>query len=149
MLLHQQTSKLVFFQLLAQEEAVRVCIHMAMEAEPQLKVKTIELIDGETHPERGILSTAVAKILGDLPLIQVRSIPKITSPPFNQFSYTNVSLFFRKADVSILAPANHPLVQELPSNITVEDKKLPNEQSSLAVIGTNVSGRPEVSPNLI
>lgn len=99
--------------------ALRFAMHIAMESIQSIKLKTIEIVDSESRVEEGLMSPIMSEILGDLPLIQ--------------------------AEIQLLAPAGHELITEdIPSNITVEDKKLASEQGAIVIIGTNLCSRTEV-----
>lgn len=55
-------------------EAIRLCVHLALENVQGVKVKVTEVGDETVLPESIFVSPYVASILGDLPLIQVRAI---------------------------------------------------------------------------
>lgn len=104
---------------LDRKSALRFAMHVAMEAIQNVKLKTVEIVDAESREEEGLLSPIMSEILGDLPLIQ--------------------------AEIQVLAPAGHPCIPEdLPSNITVDDKKLDKEQGAIVVMATNLSSRTDV-----
>lgn len=108
---------------LDRKSALRFAVHVAMESIQNIKLKTIEIVDSESREEEGLLSPIMSDILGDLPLIQ--------------------------AELQVLAPSGHALIpEELPGNITVEDKKLASEQGAIVVMATNLSSRIEVCPGL-
>ncbi|CAG2054468.1 unnamed protein product [Timema podura] len=100
------------------KEIIRVCVHIALENQLGIKVKSVELIDSETPSDAEILSPEIAFILGDLPLIQ--------------------------AEINVLAPPTNEKAAELGSAIQVADRKLSGEQNSLLIVASNILGRTEV-----
>lgn len=54
-------------------ETIRLCIHLALENVQGIKVKVVEIGDVTVNPESILVAPYVASVLGDLPLIQVRS----------------------------------------------------------------------------
>ncbi len=53
--------------------------------------------------------------------------------------------FTSQADIVVLANNEHPLITEELTGLTVEDKKLSNDQSALMVITSQVLNRKDVS----
>jgi hypothetical protein len=53
---------------------VRIYLHLALENDPALKVKVVEIADSDTKVNRQLLAPIIGQALGDLPLIQVISI---------------------------------------------------------------------------
>ena len=51
--------------------AIRLCVNIALENLPSLKVKTIEFLNEECNGEIPPISTFIANTLRDIPLIQV------------------------------------------------------------------------------
>lgn len=80
------------------------------------KVKSIELVD-EEYKKNGIepILEQVGDVLGDLPLVQAE----------------------------LLLISEEPI--EMPSHITVENKKLSGESNTILFIGANLLSRPEVN----
>lgn len=80
------------------------------------KVKTIELVD-EEYKSNALepLIEKVGELLGDLPLVQAE----------------------------LLLISEDPI--EMPSNVTVENKKLTGETNTVIFIGANLLERPDVS----
>nr|WIW72532.1 fatty acid synthase [Kerria lacca] len=105
------------------KEIIRICAHIALENLPSIKVKTIELLDSFAHSEGPLVSDILVNVLGDLPLIQ--------------------------ADIVVLANSEHPLITEELSGLTVEDKKLPGDQSCVIVIASQVLNRKDVLQNCL
>nr|CAD7400388.1 unnamed protein product [Timema cristinae] len=100
------------------KDVIRLCVHIALENQLGIKVKSVELIDSETPSDAEILSPEIAFILGDLPLIQ--------------------------AEINVLAPPTNEKAAELGSAIQVADRKLSGEQNCLLIVATNILGRTEV-----
>lgn len=97
------------------EDILRSNIQLVLENVQTYKVKSIEVVD-EEYKNNGIepIIEAVADVLGDLPLVQAE---------LSVFSENSI---------------------ELPSNITVESKKLTPDANALLIIGANLLQRPEV-----
>ncbi|XP_045454011.1 fatty acid synthase [Melitaea cinxia] len=97
------------------EDILRSNIQLVLENVQTYKVKSIEVVD-EEYKNNGIepIIEAVADVLGDLPLVQAE---------LSVFSENSI---------------------ELPSNITVESKKLTTDANALLIIGANLLQRPEV-----
>lgn len=95
---------------------MRSNIQLVLENVQTYKVKSIEVVD-EEYKNNGIepIIEAVADVLGDLPLVQAE---------LSVFSENSI---------------------ELPSNITVESKKLTPDANALLIIGANLLQRPDVS----
>lgn len=95
---------------------MRSNIQLVLENVQTYKVKSIEVVD-EEYKNNGIepIIEAVADVLGDLPLVQAE---------LSVFSENSIGL---------------------PSNITVESKKLTTDANALLIIGANLLQRPEVS----
>ena len=53
---------------------IRLCVHIALENVPSIKVKTYELLNTEYNEETALISNVIAQSLADLPLIQVNCI---------------------------------------------------------------------------
>ncbi|XP_049879210.1 fatty acid synthase-like [Pectinophora gossypiella] len=97
------------------EDILRANIQLILENIQTYKVKSIELID-EEYKANGLepLMEAIAEVLGDLPLVQAENL-----------ILTEETL-------------------EMPSNITVENKKVSGESNAVMFIGANLLKRPEV-----
>nr|WRO29226.1 FAS2 protein [Tuta absoluta] len=97
------------------EDILRANIQLMHENIHTYKVKTIELVD-EEYKANGLepMIEVVADILGDLPLVQAENL--------------------------ILSEET----LEMPSNITVENKKLSTESNAVIFIGANLLKRPEI-----
>uniref|UniRef100_A0A8D8UL46 Fatty acid synthase n=1 Tax=Cacopsylla melanoneura TaxID=428564 RepID=A0A8D8UL46_9HEMI len=104
-------------------ETVRICAHIAFENIPNIKVKTLELLDTATPQDTTLLSPIFSTLLGDLPLIQ--------------------------AEVNLSSPSDNPLLEDIPSTVTVEDKKLPSDQSCLLAAAHELLSRSEILVNLL
>lgn len=100
------------------EDILRANIQLILENIQTYKVKTIELVDEEyKNNDLQPIMEQVGDILGDLPLVQAE----------------------------LLVVSDDKL--EMPSNITVENKKLIGETNTVIFIGANMLNRPEVSMN--
>ncbi|XP_065219793.1 fatty acid synthase isoform X2 [Planococcus citri] len=101
------------------KDIIRISTHLALENAPMIKVKTVELIDSFAKTEGPLVSKILVNVLGDLPLIQ--------------------------ADIVVLANNEHALVtEEELTGLTVEDKKLPADQSCLMVIASQLLNRKDI-----
>ncbi|XP_047538483.1 fatty acid synthase [Vanessa atalanta] len=102
------------------EDILRSNVQLILENMQTYKVKSIEIVDDE-YKNNGWepILEKVADVLGDLPLVQ--------------------------AELSIIS--EDPI--EMPSNISVENKKLAGENNALIVIGANLLQRPEVLKNAL
>ncbi|XP_046963942.1 fatty acid synthase-like [Vanessa cardui] len=100
------------------EDILRSNIQLVLENIQTYKFKSIEIAD-DVYKANGLepILDKVADVLGDLPLIQ--------------------------AELSVLS--EDPI--KMPSNISVDNKKLPSDSSILILIGANLLQRPEVLKN--
>ncbi|XP_046963777.1 fatty acid synthase-like [Vanessa cardui] len=100
------------------EDILRSNIQLVLENIQTYKVKSIEIVDDQ-YKNNGLepILDKVADVLGDLPLVQ--------------------------ADLTVIS--EEPI--EMPSNISVENKKLIGESNTLIIIGANLLQRPEVLKN--
>lgn len=98
------------------EDILRANIQIILENIQTYKVKSIEMVD-EEYKANGLspVIETVADVLGDLPLVQAE----------------------------LLVVSEEPL--EMPSHITVENKKLPGESNTVIFVGANLLQRPDVS----
>lgn len=95
---------------------LRANIQLALENVQTYKVKSIELVDEEYKTHA--LEPIIGKVadaLGDLPLVQ--------------------------AELLVLSEEQ----LEMPSNITVENKKVTGESNAVIFVGCNILKRPDVS----
>lgn len=99
-------------EILNVNSIVRVCVNLALENCPSIKVKTVELLDSSSNPDGEVLSPIIFKALQDLPLIQ--------------------------ADCQLLAHSSNPKVENLDPAITIEDKRFSCDQSALLVVISDV-----------
>lgn len=126
-------------------------------------MKTVELLDGFASTEGPLISQILVDVLGDLPLIQVRRrrVPKsyriFLLAKNDDLKIDRTSLFRRshfffcplpQADIVVLGNSEHPLITEELSGLTVEEKKLPADQSALMVIAAHVVNRKDVRKKL-
>ncbi|XP_047538557.1 fatty acid synthase-like [Vanessa atalanta] len=97
------------------EDILRSNIQLILENIQIYKFKSVEIVD-DAYKTNGLepILDKVADVLGSLPLIQ--------------------------ADLSVYSEAT----VKMPSNISVENKKLPGDRSVLILIGVNLLQRPEV-----
>ncbi|NP_001037478.1 p270 [Bombyx mori] len=97
------------------EDTLRSDIQLILENIQTYKVKTIELVD-EEYKSNALepLIEKVGELLGDLPLVQAE----------------------------LLLISEDPI--EMPSNVTVENKKLTGETNTVIFIGANLLERPDV-----
>ncbi|XP_050552883.1 fatty acid synthase-like [Spodoptera frugiperda] len=97
------------------EDILRANIQLILENIQTYKVKSIELVD-EEYKKNDLtpILENVGDMLGDLPLVQAE----------------------------LLLISEEPI--EMPSNITVENKKVAGESNTVLFIGANLLGRPEV-----
>lgn len=98
------------------EDIIRSDIQLILENIQTYKVKTIELAD-EEYKKNDLkpILEEVGDVLGDLPLVQAE----------------------------LLLISEDPI--EMPSHITVENKKLQGESNTVIFIGANLLTRPDVS----
>ncbi|GBP45810.1 Fatty acid synthase [Eumeta japonica] len=96
-------------------DLVRVNLHLLLENVQMFKLKSIELVD-EAYKENNIqpIIEEVAEVLGDIPLMQCE----------------------------LLVITEEKL--ELPSRVTVENKKISGETNTALFIGANLLKRPEI-----
>ncbi|CAB3220194.1 unnamed protein product [Arctia plantaginis] len=100
---------------MAVEDILRSNLQLVLENIQTYKVKCIELADEEyKNNDLNPLLEKVGDVLGDLPLVQAE----------------------------LLLISNEPI--EMPSHITVENKKLQGESNAVVCIGANLLSRPEV-----
>lgn len=98
------------------EDILRANIQLILENIQTYKVKSIELVDEEYKNNNWEpLLEIVGDVLGDLPLVQ--------------------------AELTVFS--EDPI--EMPSHITVENKKLSGESNTVIFVGANLLKRPEVS----
>ncbi|KAH9640519.1 hypothetical protein HF086_001568 [Spodoptera exigua] len=97
------------------EDILRANIQLVLENIQTYKVKSIELCD-EEYKKNDLkpILENIGDMLGDLPLVQAE----------------------------LLLISEEPV--EMPSNITVENKKLSGESNTILFIGANLLGRPEI-----
>ncbi|XP_047538488.1 fatty acid synthase-like [Vanessa atalanta] len=102
------------------EDILRSNVQLVLENIQIYKVKSIEIVDDQ-YKTNGLepILDKVADVLGDLPLVQ--------------------------ADLTIIS--EDPI--EMPSNISVENKKLIGENNTLIIIGANLLQRPEILRNAL
>ncbi|XP_047538484.1 fatty acid synthase-like [Vanessa atalanta] len=102
------------------EDILRSNIQLVLENIQTYKFKSVEIAD-DVYKTNGLepILDKVADVLGDLPLIQ--------------------------AELSVLSEDTI----KMPSNISVENKKLPADNSILILIGANLLQRPEVLKNAL
>ncbi|XP_045539247.1 fatty acid synthase-like [Papilio machaon] len=97
------------------EDILRANIQIILENIQTYKVKSIEVVDEEYKTnELSPVIETVADVLGDLPLVQAE----------------------------LLVVSEEPL--EMPSHITVENKKLTGESNTVIFVGANLLQRPDV-----
>ncbi|XP_065221985.1 fatty acid synthase-like isoform X2 [Planococcus citri] len=88
--------------------AVRICVHIALQNAPTIKVKTYELLDGDYDPEINIISSTIANTLADLPLVE--------------------------ANINIVTEREISPETVVPNEITIMKRKLPQDKSALLVV---------------
>lgn len=97
------------------EDILRADIQIILENIQTHKVKSIEIVDEEyKNNELSPVMETVADVLGDLPLVQ--------------------------AELTVITEEQ----LEMPSHITVENKKLIGESNTVIFVGANLLQRPEV-----
>ncbi|XP_022831505.1 fatty acid synthase [Spodoptera litura] len=102
------------------EDILRANIQLILENIQTYKVKSIELYDDEYKKnDLKPILESVGDMLGDLPLVQAE----------------------------LLLISEEPV--EMPSNITVENRKLAGESNTILFIGANLLGRPELLQNAV
>ncbi|XP_050425474.1 fatty acid synthase [Adelges cooleyi] len=94
------------------DDIVRISLHLVIENVMGINIKTVEILNKTINSDVQIISPIILNVLADLPLLQ--------------------------PEVTVLSDGNHPQLKDIPSNITVEDKKLPGDQSVLFSVGTGV-----------
>ncbi|VVC40007.1 NAD(P)-binding domain,Polyketide synthase, ketoreductase domain,Phosphopantetheine binding ACP [Cinara cedri] len=104
------------------EDIVRICLHIAIENNMAIKIKTLEILNQTIKPDERIISPMILDIITDLPLVQ--------------------------AEVCILSNKNHPQLKEVSNNITVKNGKLPTDQSVLFNVGSKLLEDAEVLENV-
>ncbi|VVC40005.1 Hypothetical protein CINCED_3A009213 [Cinara cedri] len=104
------------------EDIVRICLHIAIENNMAIKIKTLEILNQTIKPDERIISPMILDIITDLPLVQ--------------------------AEVCILSNKNHPQLKEVSNNITVKNGKLPTDQSVLFIVGSKLLEDAEVLENV-
>ncbi|XP_015113026.1 fatty acid synthase [Diachasma alloeum] len=94
-------------------EAIRLAVHLSLENHPNIKVKTLELLEaGEKYHSEELFSVHIAETLADLPMIQ--------------------------SDVNIVT-AENLFETALPQNINIiEAKKLTSETNALLLAGRDL-----------
>ncbi|XP_046964151.1 fatty acid synthase-like [Vanessa cardui] len=102
------------------DDILRSNVQLVLENIQTYKVKCIEIVDDEYKSnELEPILEKVADVLGDLPLVQ--------------------------ADLTVIS--EEPI--EMPSNISVEIKKIIGEKNTLIIFGANLLQRPEVLKNAL
>ncbi|XP_050524285.1 fatty acid synthase [Daktulosphaira vitifoliae] len=94
------------------EDVVRISLHLIIENVMGINIKTIEILNKLINSDIHVISPIILNVLADLPLLQ--------------------------PEVSIYSNGNNPQLTDLPSNITIDDKKLSADQSAYLVVATEV-----------
>ncbi|XP_063218658.1 fatty acid synthase-like [Bacillus rossius redtenbacheri] len=98
-------------------QVLRMCVHLVLENQAGIKVKVVEVAEFEDDKPVNLLANEVAAILGDLPLIQ--------------------------PDITVVTPPGKGELEDLSSNIHVEDRQLAGQQGCLLLIASHVLGQKE------